>query len=189
MGGWKPYTRRWTSAATSRSQHSGGSSSKVGRTGVLPLEDGNARHHELIAKLHGYRLNAVRGQTATPVALKPRPFFNLSELVPSELQDNLLGPDRVEPDQWTMLTETYDGEVVRLFHNGDLFGPQNTECTPGSNGGAIRVWRWLHGGIDEIRISNVARSPARVRIPTRLHEGHVAAVRRARATRPLKGLP
>lgn len=133
--------------------------------GVLEWDGVNARHRELVAKLPGYRLNAVRGHAGPMSTVAPAPFFNLSLEIPGELQDNTFGEDDVQANDWTMLAGTYDGEQMHLFQDGDLVASRDTNYTPGSNGtGTIRIGRWLRGGIDEVRISNVARSPAWLQI-------------------------
>ncbi|MGH1345141.1 MAG: LamG domain-containing protein [Nannocystales bacterium] len=132
---------------------------------VLPWNDSDARHRELIAKLPGYRLSAVRGHVGPLSEFAASPFFNLSQSLTDELHDNVLGPDPLEAERWTMLAGTYDGEQMRLFVDGDLITSGNTLYTPGSNtNGSMRVGRWLRGGIDEVRISDVARSADWIRI-------------------------
>lgn len=136
-----------------------------GQAGFLPWDGENARHRELVAKLPGYRLNAVGGEATAGSDLMARPFFNLSQEIPGELQDNVFGPAAVLANDWTMLAGTYDGTLARLFLDGELVGTESTDYTPGSDGeGTMGVGRWLHGGVDEIRISNVVRSPSWIRI-------------------------
>ena len=136
-----------------------------GEAGVLEWDGVNARHRELVAKLPGYRLNAVRGHAGPMSTVAPAPFFNLSLAVPGDLQDNIFGEDDVPANDWTMLAGTYDGEQMHLFQDGELVASGDTNYTPGPNNtGTIRIGRWLRGGIDEVRISNVARSPAWLQI-------------------------
>ncbi len=133
--------------------------------GVLPWNgDLQARHRELLGKLPGYRLNAVRGQVDTNSTLQPRPFFNLSQLIPGPLQDNVFGTEPVPEAEWTMLAGTFDGTVAALYVNDALEGATTTQFIPGSEDTQVRVGRWLRGGIDEVRVSNVVRSHDWIRV-------------------------
>lgn len=127
--------------------------------GVLPWSGDNARHREVLAKLPGYRLNVVRGEVTRNSALQPRPFFNISEVIPSIMQDNAFGDEAVSADQWTLLAGTYDTVSVRLFVDGTVAATTQSTLAPGANDeGVLRIGRWLHGGLDEIRISAEART-------------------------------
>lgn len=137
------------------------------QAGVLPWDEDleQARHRELLGKLPGYRLSAVRGQVSLLSELQPRPFFNLSQAIPGPLQDNIFGTAPIQQDEWTMLAGTYTGTDASLYVNGELASTLATEFIPGSDTDAeLRVGRWLHGGVDEIRISNVARSAEWLRV-------------------------
>lgn len=133
-----------------------------GQEGVLEWDEklGFARHRELVAKLPGYRLNAVRGQVSPDFNPPAAPFFNLSAApLSADQHDNTFGTTAVQPTSWTMLAGTFDGATLRLFVDGEFVSAEPAAYSPGSNEtGTIRVGRWLHGGIDEIRISSVARS-------------------------------
>ena len=138
-----------------------------GQADVIPWSTTrmSARHRELFAKLPGYRLVAVRGEISDRSQVATRPFFNLSEGVPSTLQDNVLGLEAIPAGEWTMLTGTYDGKIARLYVNDQDVAQNQTMFIPGTDGdGELRVGLYLHGGIDEIRISSVNRSQAWIEV-------------------------
>lgn len=135
-----------------------------GEADVLLWNGEDARHRELISKLPGYRLNAVRGETGPDSMVLNAPFFNLAESLVDSLHDNVAGTDPVGAETWTMLSGVYNGTVMQLFVDDEFVAGGGTEYTPGTNGGALRVGRWLRGGVDEIRVSDVARSQEWLRV-------------------------
>lgn len=138
---------------------------EAGEGGVLTPGGKQARHRELLGKLPGYRISAVQGYAEGSPEPPPRPFFNLSQQIPGPLQDNVLGTGPVMQGEWTMLAGTFNGTNASLYVNDALSNELTTEYTPGSDNDAqLRVGRWLRGGIDEVRISSVARSADWLRV-------------------------
>ncbi len=71
------------------------------------------------------------------------------------------GTGDLDPDKWTHLAATYDGDILRLFVNGAQVGSRTLpEALDGSFGGPLtfganNVWgEHFHGLIDEVRIYN-----------------------------------
>ncbi len=131
-----------------------------GEGGILPWNEIDARHREVISKLPGYRLNAVHGQRSLLGDVPHAPFFNISaEIVNGGLHDNVTGTNSVPELQWTMLAGTYDESELHFFSNGDWQATAPSQYSPGSSElDRLRVGRSLLGGIDEVRVSDVARS-------------------------------
>ncbi len=69
---------------------------------------------------------------------------------------------------WTHLAETFDGATLRLYVNGALAasvartGSILTSGNPLEIGGDSIYGQYFHGLIDEVRIFNVARTPAQI---------------------------
>ena len=78
------------------------------------------------------------------------------------------GPSALPVGQWSYLTGTYDGSVLRLYVDGVLKATKNTVGTVTASTGALRiggnsVWgEWFNGVLDEIRIYNRALSPTEI---------------------------
>ncbi len=120
---------------------------------------GEARHRELVSKLPGYRLSAVQGQTGPTAAMMPRPFFNIAQSIPLNQHDNVFGGAPLA-NGWTMLAGTFEPTMLSLYVNDHARLEGDADLVPGSDPmGTLRIGRWLHGDIDEIRISSVLRSP------------------------------
>lgn len=75
-------------------------------------------------------------------------------------------------DEWVYIAFTYDGEYGRTYLNGQLqdtkpysYGNIRSSRLPLGIGGGLKWspgWQWsypLHGSLDEVRLSNVCRSP------------------------------
>ncbi len=133
---------------------------------VLPWQ-GNARHREIVSKLPGYRLTAVFGEVSEISTTANLPFFNIAQVLERSGHTIARGPSQLPPDVWTMVSGTYSATQLRAqCFVGALSGElEPVELPPGRGDGQdIAVGRWLFGGLDELRISNVARSPDWVRV-------------------------
>jgi hypothetical protein len=70
------------------------------------------------------------------------------------------GPPSLPAGQWSYVTGTYDGSVLRLYVGGVLRATRNTTGTVTPSAGALSiggntVWgEWFNGALDEIRIYN-----------------------------------
>lgn len=135
------------------------------QAGPLPWDTvfNNARHRELIAKLPGYRLVAVGGQTSAGNTNEPLPFLDIAQSLEPPEHAVLQGPEAVPMGQWTMVSGVYRSaaSAAQCFVGGQSGQPEGVGVEPGGGGQhTLRVGRWLHGGIDELRISDAPRSPA-----------------------------
>ena len=78
------------------------------------------------------------------------------------------GPSALPAGQWTYVTGTYDGSVLRLYVDGVLKASKNTVGTVTASTGALRIggnsiWNeWFNGALDEIRIYNRALSTTEI---------------------------
>ncbi|HEY2434211.1 MAG TPA: LamG-like jellyroll fold domain-containing protein [Vicinamibacterales bacterium] len=81
---------------------------------------------------------------------------------------NTYAPAVLSPNTWTHLAETYDGTTVRLYVNGvqvaasSLSGPLASSTSPLEIGGDSIYGQYFQGLIDEVRVYNVARTPAQI---------------------------
>ena len=138
-----------------------------GQSGVLPWVNGNARHREIVSKLPGYRLAAVIGEVSEVSSEASRPFFNIAQTLEPSGQVVINGPGPVLSEEWTMLSGTYAAtpSLGQCFIDDASEGVQTVALQPGVDDSQdIAVGRWLHGGLDELRISDVGRSPDWVRV-------------------------
>lgn len=140
-----------------------------GQEGVLPWSNDNddARHRELVSKLPGYRLAAVRGQTSAVSNHASRPFFNIAATLQPPAHNVTLGPDELLADEWALVSGSYDASngVVQCFLNDTTAGAEGASLIPGEDDSHdIAVGRFVHGGMDEVRIASAARSEDWVRV-------------------------
>jgi chitodextrinase len=81
---------------------------------------------------------------------------------------NTYGPSVLPADTWSHLAQTYDGTTVRLYVNGvqvasDIRpGSLVTSAYPLEIGGDSIFGQYFEGLIDEVRVYNVARTPAQI---------------------------
>jgi hypothetical protein len=79
------------------------------------------------------------------------------------------GPSALPLNAWTHLATTWDGQVARLFVNGNLVATKSVTGTIAASGGELQIggnsiWgEWFAGAIDDVRIYDRALTGAEVR--------------------------
>jgi hypothetical protein len=72
--------------------------------------------------------------------------------------------DSVPLNQWTYVAGTYDGSDIKVYINSGFDDSTSTTATPNTGSAAVRIGRgdggYFNGKLDEVRISNTARSAA-----------------------------
>ena len=73
-------------------------------------------------------------------------------------------PDFFTPDAWRLITATYDGQMMRLYFDGELVGEKpksgNVRFAPiKSNIGRMTGNSYFRGGLDDVRYYNRALTP------------------------------
>ena len=70
--------------------------------------------------------------------------------------------------EWSLITETYDGDAIRIYLNGELDKEQaltlDTQLAEGKIGAKVtQQTEWFNGMIDEVSIYNKALSEAEIK--------------------------
>jgi hypothetical protein len=83
-------------------------------------------------------------------------------------EQNAVGSSTLPLNAWSHLAATYDGETLRLYVNGTEVGTETVSgLIPTSEGplriGGNSIWgEWFNGRIDDVRVYDVALTPAQI---------------------------
>jgi hypothetical protein len=85
-------------------------------------------------------------------------------------QYNFDGPTFLQPDEWYHVAATYDGKVGRIYVNGELDAETDLSVTPDTNDASLLLGKAggtggarFMGLMDEVRLSNIARTQEEIR--------------------------
>jgi hypothetical protein len=83
-------------------------------------------------------------------------------------EQNAVGSSTLPLNAWSHLAATYDGDALHLYVNGaqvgstPVWGPIPTSAGPLRIGGNSIWGEWFKGFIDDVRVYDVALSPAQI---------------------------
>jgi hypothetical protein len=83
-------------------------------------------------------------------------------------EQNALGSGTLPLNAWSHLAATYDGETLRLYVNGAQVGTKTVSGLIPTSAGPLRIggnsiWgEWFKGRIDDVRVYDVALTPAQI---------------------------